>query len=86
VYYGLAYGTSKALVADLVPLELRGTAYGTYNATLGLIDLPASLIAGLLWQGVGPAAPFIFGAVTALIAAVLMLLWRAPTQDARSLH
>ena len=35
VYYGLAYGTAKALVADLVPAELRGTAYGTYNAVLG---------------------------------------------------
>ncbi len=78
VYYGLAYGTAKALVADLVPAELRGTAYGTYNATLGLIDFPASLIAGLLWQDVGPAAPFFFGAALALAAAGLMLLWKMP--------
>ena len=78
VYYGLAYGTSKAMVADLVPAELRGTAYGTYNATLGLLDFPASLIAGLLWQAISPSAPFYFGAALALIAAVLMLLWRAP--------
>ena len=41
LYYGMAYGTAKALVADLVPVELRGTAYGTYNAVLGIIDLPA---------------------------------------------
>ncbi len=81
LYYGLAYGTSKALVADLVPAELRGTAYGTYNATLGLIDFPASLIAGLLWQGIGPSAPFFFGAAMALIAAVLMLLWKMPARD-----
>jgi len=79
VYYGLAYGTAKAMVADLVPAELRGTAYGTYNATLGLLDLPASLIAGLLWQGIGPSAPFLFGAGMALIAAVLMLLSRPRT-------
>jgi MFS family permease len=78
VYYGLAYGTAKALVADLVPAALRGTAYGTYNATLGLIDFPASLIAGLLWQGVSPSAPFFFGAAMALAAAVLMLLWKMP--------
>jgi MFS family permease len=82
VYYGLAYGTSKAMVADLVPAELRGTAYGTYNATLGLLDLPASLIAGLLWQGFGPSAPFFFGAALALSAAVLLLLWKPPNQPA----
>lgn len=81
LYYGLAYGTAKAMVADLVPAEMRGTAYGTYNAVLGLIDLPASLIAGLLWQGVGkwggfgPSAPFLFGAGAALLAAVLMAIW-----------
>jgi len=88
LYYGLAYGTAKAMVADLVSVELRGTAYGTYNATLGLIDFPASLIAGLLWQGIGPwqglgpSAPFFFGALLALIAAVLMMLWK-PSQSAQ---
>jgi MFS family permease len=76
VYYGLAYGTSKAMVADLVPSELRGTGYGTYNATVGLLDFPASLIAGLLWQYVGASALFLFGAALALLAAVLMLLWK----------
>lgn len=81
LYYGLAFGTSKAMVADLVSEDLRGTAYGTYNAVLGIIDFPASLFAGLLWQGVGewrgfgPSAPFLFGAALALLAAVLMWLW-----------
>ena len=76
-YYGLTMGTAKAMVADLVPAELRGTAYGSYHALVGIIDLPASLIAGVLWQGVGswpgfgPAAPFYFGAATALLAALL---------------
>ena len=80
VYYGLAYGTTKAMVADLVPEELRGTAYGTYNAVLGILDFPASLFAGFLWQGVGtwegfgPSAPFYFGGALALIAAVLMVV------------
>lgn len=88
VYYGLAYGTTKALVADLVPAELRGTAYGTYNAVLGMIDLPASVIAGVLWEGVGSwqgfgaPAPFLFGAVMALSAAVLMILWKPPVKEA----
>jgi MFS family permease len=82
LYYGMAYGTAKAMVADLVPENLRGTAYGTYNAILGIIDFPASLIAGLLWQGAGrwagfgPSAPFLFGASLALLAAVLMFLWK----------
>jgi MFS family permease len=82
VYYGLAYGTTKAMVADIVPEELRGTAYGTYNAVLGILDFPASLIAGLLWQGAGrwagfgPSAPFLFGGAMALLAAVLMALVR----------
>jgi MFS family permease len=82
IYYGLAYGTAKAMVADLVPVDLRGTAYGTYNAILGIIDFPASLIAGLLWQGVGgwqgfgPSAPFFFGSALAFLAAILMFFWR----------
>ncbi len=81
VYYGLAYGTSKAMVADLVPEELRGTAYGTYNAILGILDFPASLIAGILWSGIGswpglgPSAPFYFGGTLALAAAIAMILW-----------
>ncbi len=76
-YYGLTVGTAKAMVADLVPARLRGTAYGSYHALLGIIDLPASLIAGVLWEGIGswsgfgPAAPFYFGAATALAAALL---------------
>ncbi|MFZ1597035.1 MAG: MFS transporter [Anaerolineae bacterium] len=78
-YYGMAYGTAKALVADLAPAHLRGAAFGTYNAVLGILDLPASLIAGILWQGVGswagfgPTAPFLFGAAMALIAAIAMI-------------
>ncbi len=82
VYYGMAYGTTRALVADIVPEHLRGTAYGTYNAVLGILDFPASLIAGVLWQGVGPwqgfgpSAPFLFGAVLAFLAAALMAGWK----------
>jgi MFS family permease len=80
VYYAAAEGAAKALIADLVPAERRGTAYGIYNAAIGLTALPASAIAGLLWQGAfgwkgfGPAAPFFFGAGLALLAGVLF--WR----------
>ncbi len=78
VYYGLAYGTTKALVADLVPENLRGTAYGTYNAVLSLISLPASVIAGILWQTFGAAVPFYFGAALAFIGAGMLAWWLPP--------
>jgi MFS family permease len=81
-YYGLSYGTAKAMVADFVPPAVRGMAYGTYNAVLGLTDLPASLIAGVLWSGVGtwkgfgPTAPFYFGAAMAFMALLLFFFWK----------
>jgi len=87
VYYGLAYGTTKAMVADIVPEALRGTAYGTYNAILGLLDFPASVIAGVLWQGLGtwagfgPSAPFYFGGAMALLAAILMATVRPQKRE-----
>lgn len=89
LYYGLAYGTTKALVADLVPEILRGTAYGTFNAVLGILDFPASVIAGILWQGtgswsgLGASAPFIFGSSMALIAAILMMFWMPKAEKVR---
>ena len=79
-YHGLVAGAAKALVADLVPAAQRGTAYGGYAAAIGLATLPASLLAGVLWeglfawQGFGPAAPFLFGAAMAAVAAVLLLV------------
>ncbi len=90
LYYGMAYGTAKAMLSDLVPADLRGTAFGTYNAVLGILDFPASLIAGLLWsgagswQGFGPSAPFFFGAGLATIAIVMMLLWKPSIPNAES--
>jgi MFS family permease len=80
MYYAATEGTAKALIADLVPQEKRGTAYGLYNAAIGLTALPASLIAGLLWQGAGSwlgfgaSAPFFFGASLALLSGILF--WR----------
>ena len=77
LYYAATEGTGRALVADLVPQAQRGSAYGLYNAAVGITVLPASLIAGLLWQGVGSwtgfgaSAPFFFGAIMALLAGIL---------------
>lgn len=78
IYYGLTEGVARAFVADLVSLERRGTAYGLYNAAIGLVAFPASLIAGILWQGAGrwngfgAGAPFMFGAILALAASGLL--------------
>jgi len=75
VYYGLTEGVARAYVADLVPAEKRGTAYGALHTAVGLTALPASLIAGVLWQGLGgwggfgQGAPFLFGSLMALSAA-----------------
>jgi predicted MFS family arabinose efflux permease len=56
------------MVAELVPEENRGTAYGLYNASVEVMALPASLLAGILWNRISPAAPFMFGAIMAFIA------------------
>ncbi len=68
-YYAFIEGVSRAFVADLVPEEKRGTAYGWSNGVLSIALLPASLIAGWLWSAVSPAATFYFGAGLAFIAA-----------------
>ena len=75
IYYALTEGVAKALVADIVPQEQRGTAYGLFNAAIGLTALPASLIAGILWQTLSPSAPFIFGASLTLVAGFLLMTW-----------
>lgn len=77
LYYAATEGSAKALIADLVAPDQRGKAYGIYSAAIGLTALPASVIAGVLWQGafgwsgLGPSAPFIFGAGLSLLAGVL---------------
>jgi MFS family permease len=77
IYYGVVEGVARAFVADLVPVEKRGTAYGFYHGVVGLALLPASLIAGWLWDAVSPAAPFFFGVGLAFLAMMgLMVLVR----------
>jgi MFS family permease len=70
IYEGLTAGVEKAFVADLVPTQVRGTAYGFFNTAIGISALPSSLIAGILWQTISPGAPFIFGAALAFTALI----------------
>lgn len=81
IYYALTEGTARAYIADLVSQDQRGGAYGLFHAAIGLASLPASLIAGILWQGIGPwagfgpSAPFVFGAGMAILSVGLLVSW-----------
>jgi MFS family permease len=80
VVFGLAVAIvdtiPRAMVPEMVSSEVRGTAYGIYHMVIGVLDLPASFIAGLLWdifgKVTGAAVAFSYGAVVAVIAAVLL--------------
>lgn len=72
VYYSTTEGIAKSLVAHLVDERSRGTAFGLYNASVGLLALPASAIAGLLWDKVSPSAPFYFGAMCSVLSIFLI--------------
>jgi MFS family permease len=77
VVYGFYYVTEavqKAFVADLVPPELRGTAYGIFNFTVSVTVLPASLLMGVLWDTIGSRFAFLTGAVLAIAAMVVLAL------------
>jgi MFS family permease len=74
VYMGIADGNGRAFLAELSPADRKATAFGVYHSVVGFMTLPASVIAGLLWDRVSPAAPFWMGAGTALLAAALLVL------------
>jgi MFS family permease len=74
IYYAFSEGAQKAYVADLVTDESsRGTAFGIYNFGVGIMALPASVIAGFFYQYVSPRLPFYFGGGIALISSFLIL-------------
>jgi MFS family permease len=81
LHMGFTQGLLATLVADTAPPELRGTAYGIFNLLCGLAVLAASVLAGALWDGVGPEGTFLAGAVFTGLALALLALTRriAPT-------
>ena len=85
LYSALVDGSQKAMISDIVSKELRGTGFGIYHAVLGITLLPASLIAGLLYDKINSSAPFYFGSTMALIAAVLMIVFSITNKKTYSL-
>jgi MFS family permease len=81
VYFGLTEGVEKALVADLVSPEKRGTAYGFYNLAFSITVLPASILFGLFWSRLGAAPAFLISAAISLCAAVLLLTVKAKQEE-----
>jgi len=75
LYSALVDGSQKALISDLVSKDLKGTGFGLYHAVLGITLLPASLIAGLLYDHVNSNAPFYFGSLMALLASLFMIVY-----------
>ncbi len=83
VYMGIADGNGRALLGEFSTGERRGTAYGAYHMVVGLAALPASVIAGVLYDQVSHAAPFWVGAGAAVLAGILMLALVPETKHPR---
>lgn len=78
VFFGLTEGTELALVADVVPADRRGSAYGWYYLAIGIGALPASVLFGVLWDRFGSPFAFSIGAGLALVAALALLVLPSP--------
>ena len=72
LYTALVTGAEKAFISEIAPKELKGTMLGLHSTLVGIALLPASVIAGLLWDGIGSYAPFVFGAVLSIMASVIL--------------
>ncbi len=83
IYFGLAEGAEKALVADLVRPEQRGTAYGLYNLAFGVTVFPASFLMGTIWDWKGPTVAFLLSAFMGAMAAMLLLVFVRPHPEER---
>ncbi len=76
IVYAIVDGNQRALVSDLSSEKLRSTALGTYHTVIGLITLPSSLIAGMLWETINPTVTFLYGSIVSLLAVTTFLLFK----------
>ncbi len=83
IYTAMTAGVERAFITDIAPAALKGTLLGLHSTLAGIALLPASVIAGLLWDAAGPKAPFLAGSALALAAALVLLffLGNTDTQD-----
>jgi len=85
VLYGIQKGAldpvQKTMVSELAPVELRASTLGAFQMTIGLISLPSSLIAGILWDKINPQLPFYFSAATSLVAMIILFFTQESIQD-----
>lgn len=86
--YGVAYAAiesnQRACASDLTSQQLKATGLGAFHTTIGLMALPGSVIAGLLWQKVTPSATFIYGGVMGFISVFLFITFRTTLRPAKS--
>jgi len=75
IYYATSEGVSRALLADIVNPDHRGRAFGIYGMVVGLTTLPASFLAGFLWDKFGASVPFYFGASMAALACIILFVF-----------
>ena len=80
-YTAMIAGVERAFVAEIAPPELKGTMLGLQSTVAGVALLPASVIFGLLWDGFGPAVPFVFGGTLSIAAAAILLVFMRPKQS-----
>ncbi|PSB09491.1 MFS transporter [Pleurocapsa sp. CCALA 161] len=74
LYQGMSKGILLAAIGDRIPAELRGTAFGTIALATGIVLFPANFMAGFLWENVSYQAPFLFGSILSILAALLLLV------------
>ena len=84
LYFATTEGVAKAFVADIVPADRRGRAYGIYSTAVGLVSLPAGIVGGILWDKVSSSAPFFFGGSTAFAALILFIFFYQRTKSRES--
>ena len=81
-YHGLTEGAEKAMIADRVPSDRRGAAFGAYHLVVGILAVPSSVLFGLVWEMVSPRAAFLAGAALAIAALPLLALVTPPPRAA----
>ncbi|MEG1448559.1 MAG: MFS transporter [Oscillospiraceae bacterium] len=75
VYTAMIAGVERAYIAEISPNNLKGTMLGLHSTISGIALLPASVVAGLLWTNVSAKAPFMFGAILSLVAAIILAIF-----------